>query len=62
VTRLLIAAASSVGLILFVTFIATRLIRSRTRGLSVRLQVFLALSSIELAFAFGLGRLVVDRV
>lgn len=60
--RLLVTAASSVGLILFVALVATRLVRSRRRGLSVRMQIFLALASIVLAFALGLGLLVVDRV
>jgi len=62
VTRLLLAAASAVGLILFVTLVTNRLIRSRTRGLSVRMQIFLALAVVVGAFAFGLGVLVVDRV
>ncbi len=60
--RLLVAAASSVGLIAFLTLIVVRLIRSRRRGLSVRMQVFLALAGIVGAFALGLGLLVVDRV
>lgn len=61
-TRLIVAAASAVGLILFVTLVTNRLIRSRTRGLSVRMQIFLALALIVGAFALGLGLLVVDRV
>ncbi len=60
--RLLIAGAACIGLILFFTLIVVRLIRSRRRGLSVRMQVFLALAGIIGAFAFGLGILVIDRV
>lgn len=61
-TRLILAAASAVGLILLVTLVTNRLIRSRTRGLSVRMQIFLALAVVVGAFALGLGVLVVDRV
>lgn len=60
--RLLVAGASGVGLIGFLTLIVARLIRSRRQGLSVRMQVFLALAGIVGAFALGLGLLVVDRV
>lgn len=60
--RLIIVAAASIGLILFVAFVAARLIRSRTAGLSVRMQIFLALALIVGAFAFGLGLLVLDRI
>ena len=51
-----------VGLIFLTAFVASRLIRARTEGLSVRLQVFLALALIVGAFAFGLGVLVLDRI
>lgn len=61
-TRLFIAGAACVGLILLLTLIVTRLIRSRERGFSVRMQVFLALAGIVGAFAFGLGLLVIDRI
>jgi signal transduction histidine kinase len=61
-TRLVVVAAASVGLILLIAFIVARLVRSRSRGLSVRMQVFLALASIVGAFAFGLGLMVLDRV
>lgn len=61
-TRLIVVAAASIGLILLVAFIATRLVRSRSRGLSIRLQVFLTLASIVGAFAFGLGLMVIDRI
>ncbi len=61
-TRLLIVALASIGLMLFVAFIVSRLIRTRTRGMSIRMQVFLALAVIVGVFAFGLGLLVVDRV
>ena len=60
--RLLVAAASAVGLILLVAYVASRLVRARTRGTSIRLQVFLALAGIVGAFAFGLGLLVLDRI
>ncbi len=55
-------ALSSVALILFVAFVASRLLRSRTAGLSIRMQIFLALAGIVGAFAFGVGVLVIDRV
>jgi signal transduction histidine kinase len=60
--RLVIVAAAAIGLILFVAFVAARLVRSRTAGMSVRLQIFLALAFIVGAFAFGLGLLVLDRI
>lgn len=44
------------------TAIVARLVQSRRRGLSVRMQFFLALSTIVGAFALGVGILVVDRV
>src|SRR5690606_2589069 len=60
--RLFVTAAAGVGLIIFLTLLVARLIRSRWQGLSVRMQVFLALAGIVGAFALGLGLLVVDRV
>ncbi len=60
--RLVIVAAAAVGLILFVAFVVSRLVRSRTRGMSIRLQVFLALALIVGTFALGLGAMVIDRV
>lgn len=60
--RLLVAAAGAVGLILLVAFVASRLVRARSTGMSIRMQVFLALAGIVGAFAFGLGLLVLDRV
>jgi two-component system, OmpR family, sensor histidine kinase CreC len=62
VIRLVIVAAASMGLIVLVAFIATRLVRSRRRGLSIRMQVFIALASVIGAFAFGLGLMVLDRI
>lgn len=59
---LLLIAASAIGLILFVAFVAARLIRARTAGFSVRMQVFLALASVIGAFAFGVGLLTLDRI
>ena len=55
-------AAGAIGAILFVAFIASRLARSRRAGLSIRLQVFLALAAVVGAFAGGLGIMVMDRV
>jgi two-component system sensor histidine kinase CreC len=62
ILRLIIVAAAAVGLILFVAFVVSRLLRTRTRGMSIRMQVFLALGVIVGAFAFGLGLMVVDRI
>jgi signal transduction histidine kinase len=58
----MVTAGSAVALILFVAFIVSRLIRSRSRGFSIRMQFFLALASIVGAFALGLGLLVLDRL
>jgi signal transduction histidine kinase len=60
--RLLVTASSAVALIFFVAFIVSRLLRSRSRGFSIRMQFFLALASIVGAFALGLGLLVLDRL
>ncbi|MEM1029339.1 MAG: histidine kinase dimerization/phospho-acceptor domain-containing protein [Myxococcota bacterium] len=60
--NIVVLGASAAGLILFVAFIATRLVRARSAGLSIRMQVFLALAAIVGAFAFGLGLMVLDRV
>lgn len=62
VLRLVVVASAAIGLILLVAFITTRLVRARGRGLSIRLQVFIALASIVGAFAFGLGLMVLDRI
>jgi two-component system, OmpR family, sensor histidine kinase CreC len=61
-TRLVVVAAAAIGLILFAAFIVARLLESRTRGMSIRMQVFLALALIVGAFAFGLGVMVIDRI
>ncbi len=61
-TRLVIVAVAAIGLILFVAFVIARLVESRTRGLSIRMQVFLALAVIVGVFAFGLGLMVIDRI
>lgn len=60
--RLIIVAAASIGLILSLTFFVTKLVRSRRRGLSIRLQVFIALATVIGTFAFGLGVMVIDRI
>jgi two-component system, OmpR family, sensor histidine kinase CreC len=62
VIRLVVVTAASFGLILLVAFVASRLLRSRRSGLSIRMQVFLALAAIVGTFAFGLGLMVIDRV
>jgi two-component system, OmpR family, sensor histidine kinase CreC len=62
VTRLLVVGSASIGLMLFVAFVVARWLRSRTHGMSVRMQVFFALALIVGAFSAGLGVLVVDRV
>lgn len=61
-TRLLVTASSAVALIFFVAFVASRLLRARSQGLSIRMQLFLALASIVGAFSLGLGLLVLDRL
>ena len=60
--RLLVGAIGAVGLILLSAFVAARLLRARTAGFSIRMQVFLALAAIVFAFALGLGLLVLDRI
>jgi signal transduction histidine kinase len=60
--QMIIVAIASIGLIVFVSFIAARLVRARTAGMSIRMQIFLALALIVGAFAFGLGLMVLDRV
>jgi signal transduction histidine kinase len=62
VVRLVFVFVGAVGLILLMAFVAARLVRARTEGISVRLQVFVALAFIVGAFAFGLGLLVLDRI
>lgn len=60
--RFVVTIAGAMGLILLVAFVAARLVRARTAGMSIRMQVFLALGGIVGAFAFGLGVLVLDRI
>ncbi len=60
--ELLLFAGGGIALILFVAFVAARLLRSRTAGMSIRMQIFIALAAIVGAFALGLGLLVIDRV
>jgi signal transduction histidine kinase len=60
--RLAVVSAGAVGLILLVAFVTQRLIRARTAGMSIRMQIFLALAGIVGAFAFGVGLLVLDRI
>ncbi len=60
--RLIVASAAAIGIILLVAFVAARLVRSRSQGISIRMQMFLALAGIVGAFAFGLGLVVIDRI
>ena len=53
--RLIIVATAAIGAILFVAFIASRVARSRRTGLSIRMQVFLALALVVGAFAGGVA-------
>jgi signal transduction histidine kinase len=62
VIRFLFVFTGSIGLILLMAFVAARLARLRTEGISVRLQIFIALAFIVGAFASGLGLLVLDRI
>lgn len=62
ILRLVIVAGTAIAIILFVAFISSRLLKSLSRGMSVRMQVFLALSAIVGTFAFGLGLMVIDRI
>ena len=60
--RLVAVATGAVLLILLVAFVVSRLLRTRSRGMSIRMQVFLALALIVGTFAFGLGIMVIDRI
>jgi two-component system sensor histidine kinase CreC len=60
--RLVLVAAAAIGLILLVGFITQRVVRARTAGMSIRLQIFIALAGIVGAFALGVGLLVLDRI
>jgi signal transduction histidine kinase len=60
--RSTLVAVATFALILLIAFIIQRLLRARTAGLSIRMQIFLALAGIVGAFAFGLGLLVLDRI
>ncbi len=60
--RLVVVAFGAIGLILLVAFIAARLVRARTAGMSIRMQIFLALAGIVGAFGLGVGLLVLDRI
>lgn len=56
------AAVAGVVLVLFTTFVASRLVRARRAGWSIRLQLFVALALLVSAFAVGLGLLVLNRI
>lgn len=60
--RFVFVFTGAIGLILLMAFVAARLSRVRTEGISVRVQIFIALAFIVGAFAFGLGLLVLDRI
>ncbi len=60
--RLIVTSAAAIGIMLLVAFVAARLVRSRSQGISIRMQMFLALAGIVGAFAFGLGLVVIDRI
>jgi two-component system, OmpR family, sensor histidine kinase CreC len=62
VIRFIFVFTGAIGLILLMAFVAARLARVRTEGISVRLQIFIALAFIVGAFSFGLGLLVLDRI
>jgi signal transduction histidine kinase len=60
--RLVVTAAAAICLILLVATFVSRLVRARTAGMSIRMQIFIALGGIIGAFAAGLGLLVIDRI
>lgn len=60
--RVFVTGGSAIALIFFVAFVASRLMRARSQGTSIRMQFFLALASTVGAFALGLGLLVLDRL
>lgn len=53
--------AAILGVLALAVFVGLRLARSRGRGISIRMQVFLALAGVLLAFAVSLGALSVLR-
>jgi two-component system, OmpR family, sensor histidine kinase CreC len=61
-TRLVLVALGAIAIMLLFALIAARLVRARTAGMSIRMQVFFALAGTVGAFAFGLGLLVLDRI
>jgi two-component system, OmpR family, sensor histidine kinase CreC len=61
-TRFVLVTLGVIGIMLLFALVAARLVRARTAGMSIRMQVFLALAGIVGAFAFGLGLLVLDRI
>ena len=58
----LVVAIAALALVVLALFVFVRLLRSRSSGLSIRMQIFLALASIVGMFAFALGVLVLDRI
>jgi len=60
--RLVVTAAAAICLILLVAMFVSRVVRARTSGMSIRMQIFIALGGVIGAFALGLGLLVIDRI
>lgn len=58
----LVIALASLVLLGLGAFVVARLLQSRSSGLSIRMQIFLALAFIVGLFAFLLGVLVLDRI
>lgn len=59
--EVLILCAAILGVLALFVFVALRLARSWGRGMSIRMQVFLALAGVLFAFAISLGTLSVLR-
>src|SRR5438552_18265865 len=59
---MVVVAAAAIGLVALCAFFIVRLLRSRKSGLSIRMQMFIALASIVGCFAFALGAMVLDRI
>jgi len=57
-----VVVLAAAGLLALALFVCVRLLRSRSLGLSIRMQIFLALASVVGVFALALGVLVLDRI
>lgn len=60
--RLLIVIAATSGLLLVFAFVGMRWFRSLKPGLTIRMQIFIALSGIIGMFAVAMGIIVVERI